>query len=55
MKAREGESSKFPALLHLLPATPSPTLTHSRDWGEGEQKQKTKALTCFISLVITTN
>lgn len=55
MKAREGESSKFPALLRLLPATPSLTLTCSTDWGEGEQKQKTKDLTWFISPVITTN
>lgn len=55
MKAQEGESGKFPALPHLLPTALSFTLTCSRDWGEGEQTQKNKALTWFISLVITMN
>lgn len=55
MKAGEGESSKFPALLRLLPTAPSLTLAGSTDWGEGERKRKNKALTWFISLLITAN
>lgn len=50
MKAREGESSEFPASLRRLPAAPSPTAEiGARESTSG----KHKALAGFIPLVIT--